>query len=77
MYLFSNVYMYNILKYFCNMNIAFNSCISLLCCLQQGVGIEFVRILPETHPPTLTNLFCECDTKDDVVSSKLVLKLYF
>ncbi|GJQ67752.1 hypothetical protein Trydic_g16555 [Trypoxylus dichotomus] len=34
--------------------------------VEQGVGIEFVRILPETHPPTLTNLFCECDTRDDV-----------
>ncbi|KAF2883468.1 hypothetical protein ILUMI_22710 [Ignelater luminosus] len=33
---------------------------------EQGVGVEFVRILPETHPPLLTNLFCECDTKDDV-----------
>ncbi|XP_022904296.2 uncharacterized protein [Onthophagus taurus] len=35
--------------------------------IEQGIGIEFVRILPETHPPSLTNLFCECDSKDDVV----------
>ncbi|XP_031356297.1 uncharacterized protein LOC116180453 isoform X2 [Photinus pyralis] len=33
---------------------------------EQGVGVEFIRILPETHPPALTNLFCECDTRDDV-----------
>ncbi|XP_025830080.1 uncharacterized protein LOC108736303 isoform X4 [Agrilus planipennis] len=33
---------------------------------EQGVGVEFVRILPETNPPSLTNLFCECDSKDDV-----------
>ncbi|KAF5296175.1 hypothetical protein FQA39_LY12629 [Lamprigera yunnana] len=33
---------------------------------EQGVGVEFIRILPETHPPLLTNLFCECDSKDDV-----------
>lgn len=33
---------------------------------EQGVGVEFIRMLPETHPPSLSNLFCECDTKDDV-----------
>ncbi|KAK5640133.1 hypothetical protein RI129_010944 [Pyrocoelia pectoralis] len=33
---------------------------------EQGVGVEFVRILPETNPPSLTNIFCECDTRDDV-----------
>ncbi|XP_025162922.1 uncharacterized protein LOC105190079 isoform X3 [Harpegnathos saltator] len=33
---------------------------------QHGVGVEFVRVLPETHPPTLSNIFCECDSKDDV-----------
>ncbi|KAI4488870.1 hypothetical protein M0804_004368 [Polistes exclamans] len=33
---------------------------------EHGVGVEFVRVLPETHPPTLSNIFCECDSKDDV-----------
>ncbi|KAF5297382.1 hypothetical protein FQR65_LT01313 [Abscondita terminalis] len=33
---------------------------------EQGVGVEFIRILPETNPPSLSNLFCECDNKDDV-----------
>ncbi|XP_050357952.1 uncharacterized protein LOC126778448 isoform X4 [Nymphalis io] len=32
---------------------------------EQGVGIEIVRAL-DSHPPNLTNIFCECDTKDDV-----------
>lgn len=31
------------------------------------MGVEFVRVLPETHPPNLSNIFCECDSKDDVV----------
>nr|CAD7427645.1 unnamed protein product [Timema monikensis] len=31
-----------------------------------GVGVEFIRILPETHTPQLTNLFCECAPNDDV-----------
>ena len=35
--------------------------------LQHGIGVEFVRVLPETHPPVLSNIFCECDSKDDVV----------
>nr|CAD7587015.1 unnamed protein product [Timema genevievae] len=34
--------------------------------LQHGVGVEFIRILPETHTPQLTNLFCECAPNDDV-----------
>ncbi|XP_063911012.1 uncharacterized protein LOC135128100 isoform X3 [Zophobas morio] len=33
---------------------------------EQGVGVEFVRILPETHPPVLSNIFAENDSKDDV-----------
>ncbi|XP_032685086.1 uncharacterized protein LOC116850659 isoform X7 [Odontomachus brunneus] len=33
---------------------------------EHGVGVEFVRVLPETHPPTLSNIFCECDSKNDV-----------
>ena len=37
---------------------------------QHGVGVEFVRVLPETHPPNLSNIFCECDSKDDVVRTK-------
>ncbi|XP_032524340.2 uncharacterized protein LOC116775571 isoform X2 [Danaus plexippus] len=32
---------------------------------EQGVGVEIVRAL-DSHPPNLTNVFCECDTKDDV-----------
>lgn len=37
---------------------------------QHGVGVEFVRVLPETNPPVLSNIFCECDSKDDVVSAQ-------
>ncbi|KAL1516567.1 hypothetical protein ABEB36_000467 [Hypothenemus hampei] len=33
---------------------------------EQGIGVEFVRILPETHPPNVTNVFVEADSKDDV-----------
>ncbi|XP_014204637.1 uncharacterized protein LOC106636670 isoform X2 [Copidosoma floridanum] len=33
---------------------------------EHGIGIEFVRVLPETHPPVLSNIFCECNSKDDV-----------
>ncbi|XP_072760890.1 uncharacterized protein [Anoplolepis gracilipes] len=33
---------------------------------EHGVGVEFVRVLPETHPPILSNIFCECDSKNDV-----------
>ncbi|XP_025991352.1 uncharacterized protein LOC105193656 isoform X4 [Solenopsis invicta] len=33
---------------------------------EHGVGVEFVRVLPETYPPSLSNIFCECDSKDDV-----------
>ncbi|XP_063229821.1 uncharacterized protein LOC134534973 isoform X2 [Bacillus rossius redtenbacheri] len=33
---------------------------------EHGIGVEFVRVLPETHAPSLTNVFCECDSKDDV-----------
>ncbi|EEB15891.1 conserved hypothetical protein [Pediculus humanus corporis] len=33
---------------------------------ENGVGVEVVRILPETHPPNLTNVFCECGTNDDI-----------
>ncbi|CAG9761196.1 unnamed protein product [Ceutorhynchus assimilis] len=33
---------------------------------EQGIGVELVRILPETHPPTVTNIFAEADSKDDV-----------
>ncbi|XP_044271005.1 uncharacterized protein LOC123015351 isoform X1 [Tribolium madens] len=33
---------------------------------EQGVGVEFVRILPETNPPLLSNIFAENDSKDDV-----------
>ncbi|XP_067208276.1 uncharacterized protein [Linepithema humile] len=33
---------------------------------EHGVGVEFVRVLPETNPPVLSNIFCECDSKNDV-----------
>ncbi|XP_051166433.1 uncharacterized protein LOC127284799 isoform X4 [Leptopilina boulardi] len=33
---------------------------------EHGIGVEFVKVLPETHPPVLSNIFCECDSKDDV-----------
>ncbi|XP_039761499.1 uncharacterized protein LOC120634781 isoform X6 [Pararge aegeria] len=32
---------------------------------EQGIGVELVRAL-DSHPPNLSNVFCECDTKDDV-----------
>lgn len=35
---------------------------------QHGVGVEFIRVLPETPPPSVTNVFCECAPNDDVVS---------
>lgn len=38
---------------------------------QHGLGVELVRLLTETtQPPTINNVFCECDSKDDVVSKK-------
>ncbi|XP_023723494.1 phospholipid transfer protein C2CD2L isoform X5 [Cryptotermes secundus] len=33
---------------------------------EHGVGVEFVRVLPETHAPYLTNVFSECAPNDDV-----------
>ncbi|XP_057324078.1 uncharacterized protein LOC130666812 isoform X2 [Microplitis mediator] len=33
---------------------------------EHGVGVEFVRVLPETQSPSFSNIFCECDSKDDV-----------
>ncbi|XP_069698127.1 phospholipid transfer protein C2CD2L isoform X5 [Periplaneta americana] len=33
---------------------------------EHGVGVEFVRVLPETHAPTLANVFSECAPNDDV-----------
>ncbi|KAJ4441804.1 hypothetical protein ANN_11662 [Periplaneta americana] len=33
---------------------------------KHGVGVEFVRVLPETHAPTLANVFSECAPNDDV-----------
>lgn len=44
---------------------------------QQGIGVELIRILPETHPPQLTNIFAEADSKDDVVSISIDLGFYF
>ena len=41
----------------------------VFCWLQHGVGVEFVRVLPETHAPSLTNVFSECAPNDDVVSN--------
>ncbi|CAH2098903.1 unnamed protein product [Euphydryas editha] len=32
---------------------------------KQGVGVELVRAL-DSHPPNISNVFCECDSKDDV-----------
>ncbi|XP_026324661.1 uncharacterized protein LOC113233693 isoform X4 [Hyposmocoma kahamanoa] len=32
---------------------------------EQGIGVELVRAL-DSHPPTVSNVFCECDSKDDV-----------
>ncbi|CAH1389003.1 unnamed protein product [Nezara viridula] len=33
---------------------------------EHGVGVEFVRVLPETPPPSVSNVFCECAPNDDV-----------
>lgn len=71
--------LYYILTYACNKYVAANiqeyfldeSLISTRLMLQHGVGVEFVRVLPETHPPTLSNIFCECDSKDDVVGNRI------
>ncbi|XP_026743469.1 uncharacterized protein LOC113505126 isoform X10 [Trichoplusia ni] len=32
---------------------------------EQGIGVELVRAL-DCHPPSVSNVFCECDSKDDV-----------
>ncbi|CAB3232657.1 unnamed protein product [Arctia plantaginis] len=32
---------------------------------EQGIGVELVRAL-DCHPPNISNVFCECDSKDDV-----------
>ncbi|XP_045507661.1 phospholipid transfer protein C2CD2L isoform X4 [Colias croceus] len=32
---------------------------------EQGIGVELVRAL-DSHPPSISNIFCECDSKDDV-----------
>ncbi|XP_022124089.2 uncharacterized protein LOC110999376 isoform X4 [Pieris rapae] len=32
---------------------------------EQGIGVELVRAL-DSHPPSISNVFCECDSKDDV-----------
>lgn len=33
---------------------------------EHGVGVEFVRFLPETHPPVLSNVFCELGVCENV-----------
>ncbi|KAF9413524.1 hypothetical protein HW555_008273 [Spodoptera exigua] len=33
--------------------------------MKQGIGVELVRAL-DSHPPNISNVFCECDSKDDV-----------
>lgn len=34
---------------------------------EHGLGVELVRLLTETtQAPTINNIFCECDSKDDV-----------
>lgn len=42
---------------------------------QHGVGVEFVRFLPETHPPVLSNVFCELGVCENVVSITHILLL--
>ncbi|XP_034837792.1 uncharacterized protein [Maniola hyperantus] len=32
---------------------------------EQGIGVELVRAL-DSNPPSVSNVFCECDSKDDV-----------
>ncbi|VVC44170.1 C2 domain,Protein kinase C-like, phorbol ester/diacylglycerol-binding domain [Cinara cedri] len=33
---------------------------------EHGVGVEFVRFLPETHPPVLSNVFCELGVCENI-----------
>ncbi|CAH1733444.1 uncharacterized protein LOC114124772 isoform X1 [Aphis gossypii] len=33
---------------------------------EHGVGVEFVRFLPETHPPVLSNVFCELGVYENI-----------
>ncbi|XP_059484473.1 uncharacterized protein LOC132201927 isoform X2 [Neocloeon triangulifer] len=33
---------------------------------EHGVGVEFVRVLPESHSPTLSSVFSECAPNEDV-----------
>ncbi|CAB3363244.1 Hypothetical predicted protein [Cloeon dipterum] len=33
---------------------------------EHGVGVEFVRVLPESHAPSLSSVFSECASNDDV-----------
>lgn len=41
-----------------------------LCCIfQAGVEIEIVRVLPESPPPNLSNIFC---TASDIEPSNMV-----
>lgn len=40
---------------------------------QHGVGVEFIRFLPETHPPALSNIFCELGVCENIVS---ILRAY-
>jgi hypothetical protein len=33
---------------------------------EHGVGVELIRMLPETNAPSLNNVFCECAPNDDI-----------
>ncbi|XP_025206259.1 uncharacterized protein LOC112602410 isoform X2 [Melanaphis sacchari] len=33
---------------------------------EHGVGVEFVRFLPETHPPVFSNVFCELGAYENI-----------
>lgn len=56
--------MNNFKHFFFITKILFNNIIIL----QHGVGVEFVRFLPETNPPVLSNVFCELGVYENIVS---------
>ncbi|VVC94516.1 unnamed protein product [Leptidea sinapis] len=42
---------------------------------EQGIGVELVRAL-DSHPPSLSNIFCECDSRDDVIPCSAECHMY-
>ncbi|KAE9534090.1 hypothetical protein AGLY_008826 [Aphis glycines] len=42
---------------------------------KHGVGVEFVRFLPETHPPVLSNVFCELGVYENILFHSILKKI--